>query len=105
MPTTPYAAGTDDVARIWINPDLSTFDGISSPSATFTGNDIANTGLGSFFFRRTGGLPDEVEMDELRVGTTYQDVVPEPASLSAVGLIAGHFLLRRGRRRFNQPLS
>lgn len=102
VPATPYVAGTDDVARIWINPDLSTFDGLTGASATFTGNDILNTGLASFFFRRTGGLPDEVEMDELRVGTAYQDVIPEPASLSAVGLVAGHFLLRRGRRRLNQ---
>jgi MYXO-CTERM domain-containing protein len=70
-----------------------------------TGAPDANLNLGtppgikSFFVRNNSVEPDELLIDELRIGTTWEDVtpaVPEPASailaLLSLGLAA---MLRR----------
>lgn len=86
----------NDVARLWINPVLNG----SEPAATLTDS---TTGTGSdiniaSIILRQGPAP-HVTLDELRVGTTWQSVIPEPASifLMAVGCIV--LIARRGLTR------
>ncbi len=101
------AGANNDVARMWINPNVSTFGDALPPSATLTsspGGTVADSfaSLVSFNLRNvnTVGAPT-VQFDELRVGTTWADVtmVPEPTAAVLLGfgmlLIAGW---RRSRR-------
>jgi hypothetical protein len=94
----------NDVARLWISPDPSTFgDPSFSPSTTpptvqdvttGTGTDI---GIASIILRQ--GPAPHVTLDEIRVGTTWADVtpVPEPAGLGVAGIGAVGLLHRRRR--------
>jgi hypothetical protein len=114
--TTAYAAGqtvfivasydfssTDHVARMWINPDVSTFGAGTAPAPTLvssTGGANAFASISSFNLRNvnTVGLPT-LQFDELRVGTEWGSVtpIPEPASLALlIGGIA--ILLYRSKR-------
>lgn len=90
----------NDVAYMWINPDVSTFgtatppapDLISAPSAI---NDL---NLLSFAFRNVNTVGNPTFMfDELRVGTSWADVtpVPEPATAALLTLAAAMLLARR----------
>jgi hypothetical protein len=45
---------------------------------------------------------DQILFDELRIGTTFGDVLPEPASLSAAVLATAGLLMRR-RRSYTAP--
>jgi hypothetical protein len=38
---------------------------------------------------------DQYTFDNVTIGTTYADVVPEPSTLGIAGLAAAAFLLRR----------
>jgi hypothetical protein len=72
------AAG-DDVSRIWIDPsDLDTATP-PAPTMTFTGGDISGGQVASIILRQSPA--PHLTLDELRVGTTWDDVtVPEPAT-------------------------
>jgi hypothetical protein len=91
------AGATNDISKLWVNPNPGTFDPlVTSPTLTVTGQaDLVD--VKSFFLRQTGGLPETLSVDELRVGTEFGDVVPEPGSLSLLAL-AGAGLLARRRR-------
>jgi hypothetical protein len=113
---TSYAAGqtvfivasydfssTDHVARMWINPDVSTFGTAAVPaptlvSSTAGGNAFAS--ISSFNLRNvnTVGLPT-LQFDELRVGTEWASVtpIPEPASLALLLGGIAIFLYHRSR--------
>jgi hypothetical protein len=95
---------TNDIARMWINPDASTFEAASPPAPTLTsspGAAIADSfaSLISFNLRNvnTVGNPN-VQFDELRVGDDWASVtpVPEPASWGLL-LIASALMCWRGR--------
>lgn len=81
----------DDVASLWINP--GNLGDATPPAADFTdtgGTDLAD--VGSILLRQS--VAPHVTLDELRVGTSWEDVttVPEPACLGLValaGLVAG----------------
>jgi hypothetical protein len=91
-------AGTqNDIARLWINPDPSTFGAASPPPATLTddttgiGTDI---GVLSVLLRQSPA--PFLTLDELRVGTTWAAVtVPEPATIALFVLGAIALLARR----------
>jgi len=93
----------DDVARLYVNPDISAFASgvLPSPSAEATGSDVTTGSLMSVFLRNNTVEPQQIYMDELRVGTSPIDVVPEPSSalllLGTAALLAG----TRQRRRLN----
>jgi len=79
-----FVNGTqNDVSQLWINPDLGL---PTEPTATITDQWSASNDLSSishFFFRRDSATetPD-VDIDELRIGTSWTDVTPTiPASL------------------------
>lgn len=92
-------AGTqNDVARLWINPDPTTFNDPLPPLATLTdastgsGTDI---GISSFLLRQ--GPAPHATVDEIRVGTDWMSVVtiPEPASLGLLLVGCTVFAARR----------
>ena len=91
------AGATNDVSNLWINPDASTFNTGSTPTATLTATGGTDrTIINQFLLRGAAGSPAGV-FDELRIGTTWASVaVPEPATalLGAFGLLG---LLRRRR--------
>jgi hypothetical protein len=92
----------NDVARLWINPNAGTFDPITTPASLTVDNAVAGQAdvvdVKAFFLRQSGGMPGNVNVDELRLGTAFTDVVPEPASLAAAA-VGGLALLGRRRRR------
>jgi hypothetical protein len=81
---------------IYLNPSTLTETG--APNMTITSSsgflDVAG------FIGRVARLDsDDVNLlDEIRVGTTYADVVPEPGGVAALGAIAAGLALRRRRR-------
>jgi hypothetical protein len=92
-----------DSAQLFLNPT----PGAAEPAAslTVTAGTALNLGtppgIKSFFVRNNSVEPDELLIDELRIGTTWEDVtpaVPEPASavlaLASLALVA--LLRRRG---------
>ncbi|HAP34694.1 MAG TPA: hypothetical protein DCQ28_01675 [Bacteroidetes bacterium] len=67
---------TNDVVNMWINPDVSTFGGTEpAPTLTATNTLTDLTGLSRFNIRQnsTTGTPF-IEIDELRIATTWADV-------------------------------
>jgi hypothetical protein len=104
---TTLSGTTDDSTRMWINPSSLTFGAASAPAQTLTastGADAITSGsLQSFLlYARANNLsPDQLVVDDLRIGTSWADVtpttVPEPATLGlvAAGLLALGF--RRGK--------
>ncbi len=102
------AAGSDDVATMWINPAPSTYGGLDPSTGTIitnaNGTDVGSDVIRSFILRQgntsTVANPAGVIADELRVGTTYADVttIPEPSGVALAGLMAGVSLARRRRR-------
>lgn len=98
-------ATNDDVAKLWINPDPSSFatDNIPAPDLTSTGADLNGTpaGIGTFFFRSNSSAPKQMSADELRVATTWNEVtggvIPEPTCGLLLAATAG--LVLRNRKR------
>lgn len=70
---------TPNIAKLWINPDASTFGAVSDPpgfiSAT-TGPD--NLVIDRFNMRQNTAptVPDTLQWDELRIGLSWADVTP-----------------------------
>ena len=90
----------DDSSRMWINPNAADFGAALAPSATLTastGADMITSGsIQSFLLygRPNNLFPNGMQVDELRIGTSWADVtslvVPEPgvATLAGFGLCA-----------------
>ena len=102
---------TNDEARMWVNPDPSTFGLENAPPTSLFStaiNDVNLSGaiqIQSFLFRQGNAtaVPNALIADELRVGTTWADVtpaIPEPSAVMLLSLVgsAGLFLRRRGLR-------
>ena len=87
-----FVAGGNDTFTVWRNPSLG-----SEP----TTGGLAKTG--DFDWAYTGifdaDTPGKVNFDEIRIGTTFVDVIPEPGSLSLLGLMGGALFLRRKLRK------
>ncbi|HEY3392787.1 MAG TPA: hypothetical protein VGK58_08770 [Lacipirellulaceae bacterium] len=89
------AGNQNDIARLWINPDPSTFnDPLFSPlttpptiidNTTSTGSDI---GIASILLRQ--GPAPHVTLDELRVGTDWASVtaIPEASPFFVLLLVS-----------------
>jgi PEP-CTERM motif len=101
-------SSTDDEARLWVNPDPSTF-GLPIAPGTFL-SSTAGTDVGgattqqiqSFLFRQGNAVavPGALVADELRVDMTWAGVtVPEPSSILCLALSGGGLIARRRRLR------
>jgi hypothetical protein len=107
----------DDVASLYINPDLSTGVEPASPTGSSSITSTGSTGfdyfwdstgateqvshIRSFILRTNGVEPSNMLVDEIRIGSSYAEVttgVPEPASLAVINLGAVAFLRRRRSR-------
>lgn len=93
---------SDDVARLYVNPIPGSLEGANTPVVNATGvADVSNNQIQALFLRNNSVEPASTLIDDLRVGTTWQDVtpVPEPAVASLIGLaLLGFFGWYRVRR-------
>jgi hypothetical protein len=86
-----FVGGGGDTFKLFINPTSTTEPG--SADATKSGYDLGTVGTIQF----TGNLG--FSFDELKIGSSYADVVPEPstyaAGLAVAGLVGMTWLRRR----------
>jgi hypothetical protein len=92
----------NDVARLWINPDASTFRDPSFPSPTLADDTVGigtigtDIGIASIILRQSPA--PHVTVDELRVGTDWRSVtIPEPTTCTLM-LIGAVMMLSRRRK-------
>jgi hypothetical protein len=85
----------NDIARLWINP--GNLGEATAPAPTLIDNttDIGTDITVASVILRQSPTPS-LKVDELRVGTTWADVTPEPTAVFLLGL--GLCLLPRRRR-------
>jgi hypothetical protein len=78
----------------------------TSGPAQGTGGDLATGQIVAFFLRNNSLEPDHIQIDDLRIDSTWAGVIPEPSSALLLGAagIAG-LLTRRGRRRCSHSLK
>ena len=73
----------DDVVSLWVNPTVNA----AMPTATLTDSQAATAidllNASTFFLRQDSATETPaVQVDELRIGTTWADVVPQTAGLN-----------------------
>jgi hypothetical protein len=78
----------------------------TSGPAQGAGGDLATGQILAFFLRNNSLEPDHLQVDDLRIDTSWAGVIPEPSSavLLGTGGVAG-LLTRRGRRRRSHSLK
>jgi len=97
-----YNAGvSNDVVHVWRNPTLGGPE--PAPLATLSDVDLLNVGVGRMAYARFNSGAD-VTWDEVRYGTAWETVVPEPGTFLLVG-VGGLLLLRARIKRGHQWLK
>jgi hypothetical protein len=84
------AGTTNDITQLWLNPDASFFGGVApTPDIIFTNtseNDLTN--LNQILIRQDDAASTPfIELDELRIGTTWADVTPPTGSAAMFTLL------------------
>jgi hypothetical protein len=94
--------GSNDVARLWINPTPGAPMGAATVTAPATSLNMAGTlAMESFFVHGNTNSPGSLQLDNIRVGLTYGDVtaaIPEPSTFALVGLGLALIGLQRRKR-------
>jgi hypothetical protein len=83
---TTVGNSTDDICKMWLNPDPSTFGAPVPPPPTLTatsGSDISANQIASFVFFQRGSTVEPAAMlaDELRLDSSWAGVTPAAAPL------------------------
>jgi hypothetical protein len=86
-----FGLGNNDTLAVYTNPTLGSEPG--SPTGSISGLDLSFDMVGTAHF--SNGI---ITADEIRVGSTYRSVVPEPSALAAAALAVAGCLLRQRRR-------
>jgi MYXO-CTERM domain-containing protein len=96
-----YTVGGGATLDLFNSPAAIPVSEPGTHTAATIGTDPAVTSVVAFYLRQNTGEPSTIQVDELRIGTTWADVapVPEPASAGVVALGALAALARRRRRR------
>ena len=97
------SGANDDVARLYVNPVPGSLEGANVPAVTTPVGvaDVTNSRMQAFFLRNNSVQPASTIIDDLRVGTSWEDVtlaIPEPSSFALAIASAAGLLLRRPHR-------
>ena len=95
------ATGDSTVAEMWLNPRL---DGEAFLAEHPSGSTASVTSSAFYFDRIRIAAKLGGHWDEVRLGTSYAQVVPEPATLSLLAM-GGLAIVRRRKRRGLQATS
>jgi hypothetical protein len=79
-----YVSGTpNDKSSMWVNPSSSTFENLTTPTPTLTG-DLTGTGINDlnlvnrFYIRQDApNTTPTINIDEIRIGSTWASVTPK----------------------------
>jgi hypothetical protein len=76
-----YDFGTNE-AKLWVVPDATSFEGTApAPNVTVSGGTASS--LGKFILRQdSSGETPSIDVDELRIGTTWAQVTPKGTTAS-----------------------
>jgi hypothetical protein len=100
------AGAANNQAQLWLDPTLFSAETDNTPLIDFTNSGAFNIAdidtIGAFYFRHNNVAPDLVEFDEVRIGTDWESVMPEPAS-TGLAIACGGLLLGRRRCRRGPP--
>jgi hypothetical protein len=102
-----FHANANDDLYLWVNPNLS----LGEP-AIGTAN-VSSLGLWNLAFgivstragTTSGGTHGSAYYDEIRIGNTFSDVIPEPASMTLMLSFAGFVSLAYRRRELHCRVS
>ena len=69
---------SDDVAKLYVNPVPGSPEGVNTPAVITPAGlaDVNGNQIQSFYLRNNSVEPNGVQIDDLRVGTTWADVTP-----------------------------
>jgi hypothetical protein len=76
----------DDIVSLWVNPTPGSTNA-PTPTITDTNSTTDLTGIANFFLRQDSATETpSLEVDELRIGTTWESVTPASTSLAVSDL-------------------